>query len=113
MNKGCPKGIPFFSKINDFKEFYFPQKNREIFFVKDSIENALSIISADLKKHNIDSENTFFIGDSYFLDFIPSNRLGIFPILLDENNRYPFVSEKNRIKNITDCMDLIFNEFNK
>ena len=52
--------IAYLSKtINDFKEFYFPQKNREIFFVKDSIENALSIISADLKKHNIEC-NTIF-----------------------------------------------------
>ena len=66
-----------------------------------------------LKKHNIDSKNTFFIGDSYFLDFIPSNKLGIFPILLDENNRYPLIPEKNKIKNITDCRDLIFNEFEK
>ena len=52
--------IAYLSKtINDFKEFYFPQKNRETFFVKDSIENALSIISADLKKHNIEC-NTIF-----------------------------------------------------
>lgn len=52
--------IEYLSKtINDFKEFYFPEKNREIFLIKDSIENALSIISADLKKYNIQC-NTIF-----------------------------------------------------
>ncbi len=52
--------IEYLSKtINDFKEFYFPEKNREIFLIKDSIENALSIIWADLKKHNIECNTTF------------------------------------------------------
>lgn len=52
--------IEYLSKtINDFKEFYFPEKNREIFLIKDSIENALSIISADLKKHNVECNTTF------------------------------------------------------
>jgi C4-dicarboxylate-specific signal transduction histidine kinase len=54
--------IQYLSKtINDFKEFYFPEKNREIFLVKESIENALSIISADLKKHNVECTTIFNI----------------------------------------------------
>lgn len=52
--------IIYLSKtINDFKEFYSPEKNRETFLVKDSIENALSIVSADMKKHNVKC-NTIF-----------------------------------------------------
>lgn len=59
MNQANEQIVYLSKTINDFKEFYFPQKNREIFFVKDSIENALSIISADLKKHNIECRTTF------------------------------------------------------
>ncbi|WP_418178766.1 ATP-binding protein [Aliarcobacter lanthieri] len=44
----------FLSKtINDFKEFYEKSKNIEDFLVKDAIQNALTILSADIKKHNI------------------------------------------------------------
>lgn len=57
------KQIVYLSKtITDFKEFYSPQKNKEIFLVKASIENALTVISADLKKYNIECNiifNTF------------------------------------------------------
>lgn len=46
--------LNFLSKtIDDFKEFYIQDKQKEIFLVKDSIFNAISILSADLKKHNI------------------------------------------------------------
>ncbi|MDX4026429.1 HAMP domain-containing sensor histidine kinase, partial [Aliarcobacter skirrowii] len=46
--------LNFLSKtIDDFKEFYIQDKQKEIILVKDSIFNAISILSADLKKHNI------------------------------------------------------------
>lgn len=46
--------LNFLSKtIDDFKEFYIQDKQKEIFLVKDAIFNAISILSADLKKHNI------------------------------------------------------------
>ncbi|WP_418185870.1 ATP-binding protein [Aliarcobacter vitoriensis] len=46
--------LHFLSKtIDDFKEFYTQEKEKEDFFVKDAIENAFTILSADIKKHNI------------------------------------------------------------
>uniref|UniRef100_UPI00404733DA ATP-binding protein n=1 Tax=Aliarcobacter sp. TaxID=2321116 RepID=UPI00404733DA len=47
--------VEFLSKtIDDFKEFYTISKEKEIFSVKDGINNALTILSADLKTNNID-----------------------------------------------------------
>lgn len=46
--------LNFLSKtIDDFKEFYFQNKDKDDFLIKDSIQNAITILSADLKKHNI------------------------------------------------------------
>jgi signal transduction histidine kinase len=52
--------VVFLSKtIDDFKEFYTKSKEKEIFIVKDAISNASTILSADLKSHNIDLEIGF------------------------------------------------------
>ena len=52
--------IDFLSKtIDDFKEFYTPKKDKEEFLIKECIDNVLSILSADLKKHNINTELNF------------------------------------------------------
>ncbi len=52
--------IDFLSKtIEDFKEFYTPKKEKENFFIKDCVDNVLSILSADLKNHNISVEIDF------------------------------------------------------
>ena len=52
--------LSFLSKtIDDFKEFYTISKEKEIFSVKDAILNATTILSADLKTHNIDLETSF------------------------------------------------------
>ncbi|PUE65421.1 sensor histidine kinase [Arcobacter caeni] len=52
--------VIFLSKtIDDFKEFYTKSKEKEIFMVKDAISNASTILSADLKNHNIDLEIGF------------------------------------------------------
>ncbi|MFA6143771.1 MAG: HAD-IA family hydrolase [Sulfuricurvum sp.] len=63
-----------------------------------------------LKKHNIKAENSFFIGDSYLLDFIPSNKLGINSILLDENNKYSVIHKFQKISSIKNCIDIICKE---
>lgn len=62
-----------------------------------------------LLKHKIKAKNTFFIGDSYQLDFLPSISLGLYPILLDEKDRYATITESNKINSITDCTDIIYN----
>ena len=83
--------------------------SQEIGLEKPNIE----FFKLPLKKHNIDSKDTFFIGDSYFLDFIPSQSLGIFPILLDENDRFPLIQKINKISNIVECKDIIFERISK
>ncbi|MFY4758325.1 ATP-binding protein [Aliarcobacter butzleri] len=46
--------LNFLSKtIDDFKEFYLQEKEKDNFFVKDSIQNALTILNPDLQKDNI------------------------------------------------------------
>ncbi|KLE11172.1 sensor histidine kinase [Aliarcobacter butzleri] len=46
--------VSFLSKtIDDFKEFYLQEKEKDNFFVKDSIQNALTILNPDLQKDNI------------------------------------------------------------
>ncbi|WP_323596807.1 HAMP domain-containing sensor histidine kinase [Aliarcobacter butzleri] len=46
--------VSFLSKtIDDFKEFYLQEKEKDYFLVKDSIQNALTILNPDLQKDNI------------------------------------------------------------
>lgn len=46
--------LQFMSKtIDDFKEFYAPNKEKENFLVKSCIENAFSVLSANMSKKNI------------------------------------------------------------
>lgn len=52
--------VDFLSKtIDDFKEFYTISKDKEIFSVKDALDSALTILSADLKKNNITLDLNF------------------------------------------------------
>lgn len=60
-----------------------------------------------LIEHNISASNTYFIGDSYHLDFLPAFKLKIHPILLDEKERYSFINKKNRVSSLTQCQEII------
>ncbi|AXH08454.1 histidine kinase [Malaciobacter halophilus] len=52
--------LQFMSKtIDDFKDFYTPSKNKEDFLVKESINKALTILSASLKQQRVDLNLTF------------------------------------------------------
>jgi signal transduction histidine kinase len=52
--------VIFLSKtIDDFKEFYIESKEKVLFSVKEAINNAITILSADLKSNNIDLEVNF------------------------------------------------------
>ena len=56
--------LQFLSKtIDDFKDFYTQNKEKEIFSVKDAIQNATTILSADLKTNNINLEVKFEVYD--------------------------------------------------
>jgi signal transduction histidine kinase len=57
--------LQFMSKtIDDFKMFYSMSKHKENFMVKTSIDNAYSILSADMKKKNISFSCEFETSDS-------------------------------------------------
>lgn len=52
--------VIFLSKtIDDFKEFYIESKEKVLFSVKEAINNAITILSADLKSNNIQLEVNF------------------------------------------------------
>ncbi|BAK74131.1 HAMP domain-containing sensor histidine kinase [Arcobacter sp. L] len=52
--------VVFLSKtIDDFKEFYVESKEKVLFSVKEAINNAITILSADLKSNNIQLEVNF------------------------------------------------------
>lgn len=52
--------LQFLSKtIDDFKDFYTQDKEKELFSVKDAVQNATTILSADLKTNNINLELKF------------------------------------------------------
>lgn len=52
--------LQFLSKtIDDFKDFYTQDKVKELFSVKDAVQNATTILSADLKTNNITLELKF------------------------------------------------------
>ncbi len=52
--------LQFMSKtIDDFKSFYAPSKQKEVFEIQKSIDEALTIVDANLKKRNIDLQLLF------------------------------------------------------
>lgn len=63
--------LEFLSKtIDDFKEFYAPSKIKEDFSIKDAIENVFTILSADLKKRNIDLIIDFKVNENIMINGI-------------------------------------------
>lgn len=57
--------LEFLSKtIDDFKEFYDPSKEKENFSIKEAIENVYTILSADLKKRNIEFNVEFKVAET-------------------------------------------------
>ncbi len=42
------------STIDDFRNFFKPNKRKELFYVNNSIQSAINLMSAALKNHNID-----------------------------------------------------------
>lgn len=52
--------LNFLSKtVDDFKEFYLQEKEKDDFLVKEAISNAITILSSALQKHNIALELNF------------------------------------------------------
>ncbi len=63
-----------------------------------------------LQKHDIESKNSYFIGDSYLLDYLPCDSIGINAILLDENDRYVSANSLVKIKHLEDCKKVIYKQ---
>lgn len=61
-----------------------------------------------LKNHAIEPTNSYFIGDNYLLDYIPSYSLGVNAILLDENEFYGLI--ENKILNLQELKDILLKE---
>ena len=52
--------VDFLSKtIEDFRQFYSPSKEKEVFSIKEAIDNSITILTPDLKKNNIDLQINF------------------------------------------------------
>ena len=66
----------------------------------------LQFFELPLEQHNIEPKNSFFLGDSFLLDYVPASKMGMKAILLDENNNYPYVS--SRIRSIGSLSEIIF-----
>jgi FMN phosphatase YigB (HAD superfamily) len=64
-----------------------------------------------LMKHNIKAENSFLIGDSYGLDYLPGVKLSIKTYLLDENKYYSLID--NSVPNFSKFKKIILREINE
>jgi len=58
-----------------------------------------------LLKYNLDKNYCLYIGDSYSLDYIPSQSINLPFILLDEINLFPNI--ENRVSNIKEIFDFL------
>ena len=67
----------------------------------------IDFFNLPLKKHSVEAGNSFFIGDSYFLDYLPSNKLGMNSILLDEKNIYHSIASLVKIDDISGCKNIM------
>jgi signal transduction histidine kinase len=123
--------IEFLSKtIDDFKEFYTPKKEKESFEVKACIDMVLSIISADLKKHNIEVfqdfksfENIQIFGCknefsqvllsliSNSIDTLKDIESPIIDIQIDTNSSDVIIKIKDNGKGISGSLEKIFEPY--
>lgn len=123
--------IEFLSKtIDDFKEFYTPKKEKECFEVKACIDMVLSIISADLKKHNIEViedfrsfENIQIFGSknefsqvllsliSNSIDTLKDIENPIIDIQIDTNSSDVIIKIKDNGKGISGSLEKIFEPY--
>jgi HAD superfamily hydrolase (TIGR01549 family) len=67
----------------------------------------LNFFELPLKHHNVKPKDSYFLGDSFLLDFVPATKIGMNAILLDENNNYPYVS--NRIQKLSSLSGKMLN----
>lgn len=68
----------------------------------------IKFLELPLRKHNIKSEDAFYIGDSYHLDYIPGIKLNINTYLLDEKGFYPTLHR--RVSSLEEFKKIIIKE---
>lgn len=85
--KQANEQLDFLSKtIEDFKEFYDPSKEKENFSIKESIANVITILSADLKKRNIDFNLIFNTNENIELYGIKNELSQVLLALISNSN---------------------------
>lgn len=98
--------LEFLSKtIDDFKEFYAPSKKKENFKVIDAVNNSISILSADFKKHNVSLQLDMHTNENIKIHGIKNELSQVVLALLSNAN--------DALKNIQEpyiCIDISSND---
>ena len=63
-----------------------------------------------LQTYSLDPKETLYIGDSYELDFLPSQKLGFQSVLLDEDNHYESIKDFPKISSLIDVISILEGE---
>jgi len=63
-----------------------------------------------LQTYSLDPEEILYIGDSYELDFLPSQKLGFQSVLLDEDNYYESIKDFPKISSLIDVISILERE---
>jgi len=56
----------------------------------------IRVYQAFLSRHNVDIEHSFYVGDNFYLDFLPAKQIGLKVFLLDEAGIYSYLPEAIR-----------------
>jgi len=93
------------STIDHFKEFYTPSKTKESFFLKDAINNSLTILSSDLKRKDITCNYEFKINDAIKIDGIQNELSQVLLSILSNANDALVDIQDPRIDILIDAND--------
>lgn len=70
---------------------------------KPDPEIFIKVLKEIIKKYN----KVYYIGDDYELDIIPAQQAGLFPVLVDRNDKYPKNVDCIKIKNLNNLKKII------
>ena len=82
----------YFDAVHSSHDLKIEKPNPKIF--TKALKNAM-------KEYDI----VYYIGDDYELDIIPAREVGLMPILIDRDNRYPDSVDCERIRKLTDLVE--------
>lgn len=88
------KLTPYFDFVHSSHNLKIDKPNPEIF---------TKAFKKNIKKY----DKIYYVGNDYELDIAPARDIGLIPILIDRNNRYPNSVDCIRIKKLTDLAKII------